>query len=216
MSYSLLFDIGNVIIGFDFQISVRRIAGMCAVEPEQIFQSVEELKDDFESGKISPDQFLDQAIEKTGYTGERDFLIRAFQEVFELNEPMASLIEAESARGTPLYLLSNTNGIHVPYFLKTYSIFDRFDDAIYSHEVFAMKPDPKIYEIAISKLQLNPGKTIYIDDLPENCAAGRLHGLQAIDYNMTEHARFLERFEKIRSGLEENCIQGSESRKLDS
>lgn len=202
MSYSLLLDIGNVIVGFDYQVSVLRIAEMCEAEPGDILREVDELKDDFESGRISSDQFLDRATEKIGYTGEREFLVRAFEEMFELNEPMADLIEAESNRGTPLFLLSNTNGIHISYLLRTYPIFECFNDAIYSHEAFAMKPDSRIYETAISKLRLDPGTTIYVDDLPENCDAGRRHGLHTIHYDKTDHAAFLSQLEELKSVIE--------------
>lgn len=201
MSYSLLFDIGNVIVTFDFQISVRRIAPMCSVAPEAIFDSVNELKDELESGQISSDEFIDQAIEKVGYSGERDFLINAFQDVFELNTEMERLIEAESKLGTPLYLLSNTNGIHVPYIFEHYPVFHRFDKAIYSHEVHCMKPDPEIYEKTIDILDIDPAKTIYIDDMAENIEAGLAHGFRAIGYGKSEHARFLEQFNEAKAEI---------------
>ena len=98
-------------------------------------------------------KFLDQAIEKVGYTGDRDFLVNAFQEVFELNEEMVDLIKEESKRGTPLHLLSNTNDIHVPYLFETFPVFHLFDNAVYSHEVFCMKPSPEIYHKTITNLE---------------------------------------------------------------
>ncbi len=194
MSYSLLFDIGQVIVTFDFQISVRKIAPLCSVAPEEIFARVNEFKDELECGTISPDEFLDRTIVAIGYTGERGFLIDAFQDVFELNQPMVELIEREKSLGTPLYLLSNTNGIHVPFLFERYSIFQAFDAAIYSHEVQCMKPSDKIYGKTVAQLQIDPAHTIYIDDLEENYQAGLRHGFRAIQYRSDRHADFLQEY----------------------
>jgi putative hydrolase of the HAD superfamily len=201
MSYSILFDIGNVIVNFDFQISVKRIAPMCSVAPEEIFHNVIGLKDELETGRISSEEFLDQVIDRVGYKGERDFLVNAFQDVFELNEDIVDLIESESREGTPLYLLSNTNGIHVPFLFEKFPVFHLFDDAVYSHEVGSMKPDSDIYEKAIAKLGIAPEKTIYIDDLLENHDAGKAHGFRAIHYQKSGLPGFVAQFEAARNAI---------------
>lgn len=201
MSYSLLFDIGNVIVNFDFEISVRRIAAQCSVPPEAIFHNVNTLKDDLESGNISPEEFLDQATEKIGYSGANRELIEAFQEIFEPNQEIVELIEAESKSGTPLYLLSNTNGIHVPFLFERYPVFNLFDGAIYSHEVRCMKPHSSIYEKTIEILGIDPEATIYIDDMPENFEAGKAHGFKAIEYRKGDHATFLKEFQSAKEAI---------------
>jgi len=201
MSYTLLFDIGKVIVDFDFRISVRKIADRCTSDPKDIIPCVNELKDDLETGNLSPDQFLDLAIEKTGYSGDRDFLTNAFQDVFELNLPMVDLIEAESKKGTPLYLLSNTNGLHVPFLFENYPVFELFDGAAYSHELFCMKPNPQIYLKTISLFQLAPKKTVYIDDLRENCEAGTEKGFHSIQYEIGAHKEFLTEFEAAKKNI---------------
>lgn len=194
MPYNLLFDIGNVIVFFDFQITIRRIADQCTLSPNEIFDSVREFLVELELGKIDPDEFFDLASKRIGYSGEKNYLKESLENVFDLNQPMVDLIEAEAEKGTPLYLLSNTNDIHVPHLFATYPVFGRFNQAIYSHKVGLMKPDPKIFEETISQLSIDPTHTIYIDDLPENCEAGSEAGFQAICYRKNSHPTFLSEF----------------------
>ncbi len=187
-----LFDIGKVIIHFDFGRTVAAVADRCSNGPaDQLLGAVTDLTIQLELGEIQPDEFLAQACRRIGFSGnEAEFRV-AFEDVFELNQPIADFIEKQSAAGIPLYLLSNTNGIHVPFFSERYPVFSHFSGAIYSHEVHCMKPDPKIYEIVIERFSLSAEKTVYIDDIPENCEEGRAAGLQAICYDRAKHGEFL-------------------------
>ena len=201
MSYTLLFDIGHVIVSFDFNISARKIAPFSAVPENEILPRIETMTRDLESGKITSDQFLDGSIEEIGYSGDRDFLIDSFQDVFELNQPIVDLIEAEHKHGTRLLLLSNTNGIHLPFLFSKYPVFGLFEGGVFSHEAKSMKPDPEIYENVISQFNLIPEKTIYIDDLEANCAAGKEHGLVSIQYTRGKDESFFGELEYAKDGI---------------
>jgi epoxide hydrolase-like predicted phosphatase len=70
--------------------------------------------------------------------------------------------------------------------LRNYIIAQKFDDAfdvmIISAEVKAVKPDTRIYQIAMEKLGLIPSETVFLDDFPENIKAARTLGMQAIHF----------------------------------
>ena len=193
-----LFDVGNVLLSFDFRIAASRIEKFCQVPGGEILPRVEVMKDDLESGKISPDEFLDSATDVLNYSGSREFLVESFQDIFELNEAMVPIVEEESAQGSNLFLLSNTNGIHVPFFLGTYPVFEHFSGSVFSHEAGSMKPSPEIYEIAITQLGLVPEQTIYIDDLEDNCEAGESFGFRTIRYDLNRHDDFLRELDRLR------------------
>ena len=192
MPEAYLFDIGNVIITFDFGKAAKRLAAHSGLAAEHALPLVAPLTVDLELGRLTPEEFIEAASEAIGFTGDASLFRTAFEDIFELNLPMVAFIEARKAEGRPLYLLSNTNGIHAPFFEATYPVFDLFDGRIYSHEVGLMKPDPAIFDITINRLNLIPERTLYIDDLPANCAAGREAGLMAIPYSIARHDEFLE------------------------
>lgn len=200
MPDAYLFDIGNVIITFDFGKAARKLAAHSGLAAEHALPLVAPLTVDLELGRLTPDEFIKAASELIGFTGDASFFRTAFEDIFELNLPMVAFIEERKAEGSPLYLLSNTNGIHAPFFEATYPVFDLFDGRIYSHEVKMMKPDPEIFEVAINRLKIIPERTLYIDDLPANCAAGRESGLLAIPYFIGRHDDFLEAVAALERG----------------
>lgn len=188
-----LFDIGNVIIRFDFSVAARRIEDRCAVGSDDILSSIEPLAVPFERGQLSVEEFVATSTEQIGFTGTADEFVEAFADIFTLNQPIADLINDLGVAGHPLFLLSNTNGIHEPFFTREWAdLFGRFKGAVFSHEVGFMKPDREIFEIAIRQLGLDPKRTVYIDDRPENIEEGAKAGFHAIQYDPDDHATFAD------------------------
>ncbi len=197
MQKAFLFDIGNVIIRFDFRKTIAALQDEMEAAPASALAMVSDLTHSLEMGDIQPEQFIERAGERVGYRGTPEKFRNAFEDVFTLNEPIVEFIEFRAEEGADLFLLSNTNGIHVPFFTKEYPVFSLFQQAIYSHEVKCMKPDPAIFQLAIEKLGLVPQETVYIDDSAANCEAGREAGLIAIEYSADDHGRFLKDYEAL-------------------
>lgn len=200
MSPAFLFDIGNVILSFDFSKAAERLSPKCRLSPEEGLREVAPLVDPFERGEMTPEQFIAVASNKMGYEGSAEEFRAAFEDIFDLNERVVELIESLDRRDHPLHLLSNTNRLHVPYFERTWPVFERFSGRIYSCDVGVMKPDPEIFRITIDSLDLDPGSTIYIDDLPANCEAGAEAGLRAIPYARERHDDLLAELERMSLG----------------
>jgi len=62
---------------------------------------------------------------------------------------------------------------------------DAFDHIVVSGEVGLMKPDPRIFALSASGLQIEPEEGVFIDDMPANVAGARAFGLQAVQFNST-------------------------------
>jgi FMN phosphatase YigB (HAD superfamily) len=186
MIKAVIFDIGNVLLSFDFGRVLRRIVPHCGVNPADFSTRLEPLKMDLESGRISADAFLDRASVALAYRGERSELVRAWQEIFEPIEKTHRLVDGLASR-FPLYLLSNTNNLHAEYFMGEYPVFRRFKDRVFSHEAGLMKPDPGIYRHALEKFGLEAGEAFFVDDLAENVEAARGEGIQSHQYDAGRH-----------------------------
>lgn len=76
--------------------------------------------------------------------------------------------------------------------LRAYIEREKFDDAFHhmviSAEVKAVKPDPKIYRIALERLQVKPNEAIFVDDLIENIEACEKLGMKGIHFRNPEDA----------------------------
>ncbi len=191
MIRAFLFDIGNVLLKFDFSLAVTRLAAQSEVsDPLVLLARIDQIKSGYEDGQIDRANFLRGAFDLLGFRGTEAEFIRAWEEIFEPNEAMIPLLGRLRGR-YPLYLLSNTNDIHREYFLREYPFFACFDAAIYSDEVRASKPNRAIYEIAVRRLGIDPGETFFIDDLLPNIEAARDFGFRAHHYHADRHAELL-------------------------
>lgn len=186
-----LFDIGNVICAFDFDPMIARLKERSTDAGADPISRFIETKESYESGNSSDDAFIAHVTEAIGFLGDHEEFVSIWTEIFSENQPMTAAIETLAAAGHPLYLLSNTNGLHVEYLLKTFPVFEHFSGGVYSHEAKAIKPLDQIYEIAFERYSLNPEETYYVDDLPRNIEAGNRFGLISHQYHMREHDAFI-------------------------
>jgi glucose-1-phosphatase len=187
----VVFDLGKVLVDFDYSIAVSRIAGQSALEPVEVEQFFfhSPLLVDYESGRLTRQEFFDQARQATGFRGSLEEFGNFFADIFTEIPPMIELQAGLRQRNISTYIFSNTNDLAVEHIRRNFPFFGNFDGYIYSYEVGAMKPEAKIYE-ALEKLTGRGGaEIIYLDDRPENVAGGAARGWQAILHETSEKTR---------------------------
>jgi putative hydrolase of the HAD superfamily len=65
---------------------------------------------------------------------------------------------------------------------ERWRIGDAFDHLIISAEVGVIKPDPRIYHLALDRMGIAPAEAVFTDDVIENVEAARALGMHAIHY----------------------------------
>lgn len=81
-----------------------------------------------------------------------------------------------------LYALTNWSAETFPIARERFEFLKWFEDIVVSGEVKLAKPDPRIFELAIARCRLQPGRTVFIDDSMHNVEAGRQAGLHALHF----------------------------------
>jgi len=191
MIRAFLFDIGNVLLKFDFSIVLRKLAAQGEVrDPAEVMARIDQVKAAYEDGQCDRAAFLRGVFDVLRYRGTEADFIAAWEDIFVPNEPMVALVEQLHGR-FPLYLLSNTNDIHREYVFRRYPFFQRFTAGIYSYEAKTSKPGRAIYEIATRQHGLEPASTFFIDDLLPNIETARALGFHAHHYHYDQHAALL-------------------------
>lgn len=66
-----------------------------------------------------------------------------------------------------------------------YSFADLFDVIIYSHEVGLVKPDPRIYALLCTELNVSPDEVVFLDDVPQNAEAACQFGIRGLLHRST-------------------------------
>ena len=188
---AILFDIGNVLLNFDFGKAMARTAALSEVQDAvDVLARVERVKIAYEDGQIDRAAFLRAAFDALRYRGSAAEFIAAWEDIFEPNEPMIALVESLHSH-LPLYLLSNTSDIHRDYVFRQYAFFSRFANGVYSYEARASKPGRRIFEIACSQLKIDAASTFFIDDLLPNIETARSLGFQVHHYHADDHQSLL-------------------------
>ncbi|MFT3990696.1 MAG: HAD family phosphatase [Luteolibacter sp.] len=185
-----LFDIGRVLLDFDFEPSLARLLPADTPETRLRLRRLLERKDEFEAGKVDVDTYTVWALNVLESAATADEFHHAWRDIFTPNEPMWKQTRVLRDAGHRLILFSNINGIHSPWIYDEFPEFSLFHGAVMSFEIGHIKPHPEMYQHAIDRFGLVPENTIYIDDLPENCATGRELGFRTWLYDLKNHAAF--------------------------
>lgn len=138
-----------------------------------------ELTDILDKNFISWDEFFKRLSE---FSGQPESEIReAFYEDKVLDEELLNLIKYLK-KNYKIGLLSNASNTYLRPILEQHSITDLFDVDIISSEVGLIKPDIKIFELAVEKLGVSPGETVFIDDNSYNTDAAATLGIKTFLY----------------------------------
>lgn len=186
MSLAFLFDIGNVLVKFDFSTAARRLAEGSEATAGEVELLLLPIKDDLESGRLSDEDFIGRGIARIGFRGTRAEFAEIWSDIFTENVAMTGLVDRLAGR-QPLYLLSNTSGMHKDWLFRRFPVFARFDGGVYSYEARCSKPHEPIYREVVARFGLDPAETIYIDDLRENIATGERLGFATHHYAAARH-----------------------------
>ena len=191
MIRTIILDLGRVLVPFDFSRAYRVVSERAGIPPEEVRARIiaAQLIVPFESGQMEPAEFVLRMSQAIGVPMEYDEFSRIWSLIF-LPE---TLIPEEWVRSLHTryrtVLLSNTNAIHYSMLRANYPILAHFHAYVLSHEVKAMKPDPRIYAAAIEAAQCRPNECFYTDDVPEFVEAGRAAGLEAVQFQNADQLR---------------------------
>ena len=186
-----VFDLGKVLVDFDFSIAARRIAARSRKSAAEVQGLIEQSRFivDYESGRLTRAEFYERVREATGFDGNLGEFGTLFANIFTAMPEMIELHAGLRRRGIPTWIFSNTNDLAIEHVRRNFQFFANFDGYIYSYEVGAMKPQTKIYE-ALEKLTGQHGADIlYLDDRPENVAGGVARGWQSVLHETPEKSR---------------------------
>ncbi len=184
----VIFDLGRVLVPFDFQIGYRLMSEHCGLAPEEVRGRISSdgLVKGFESGEFDEFEFhrrLEGLLE-TKVTHER--FREIWYSVFLPHTLIPESMVAGIRRNLRTVLLSNTNPIHYSMLYERFPILRHFDAYILSHEVGAMKPLPKIYEAAIRAAGCEPAECFFTDDVPEYVEGAKRAGIDAVQFESCE------------------------------
>jgi putative hydrolase of the HAD superfamily len=92
------------------------------------------------------------------------------------------LVRRLSARGVPLYALSNMSRSTFAHLKERHTVFEHFRGIVISADIQLVKPDPKIFEHLSRQFGLVPAQSVFIDDHLPNVESARALGFRTIHF----------------------------------
>lgn len=182
MIRTLIFDLGRVIVPFDFRRGYEAMSRRCGLAPEEVRARLasDGLVRAFESGRMGAAEFharVQKLLETEVEFGEfREIWFSIFlPETLISDEFLGKLHD-----NYRLVLLSNTNPLHFEMIRERYAALRHFDAFVLSYEAGAMKPEERIYAAAVEAAGCPPGECFFTDDVPEFVEAARRFGIDAV------------------------------------
>ena len=177
MIKNIIFDFGDIFINLNKEATYKELAklGVTSISEDMILTYHQ-----YEMGLISTDEFVGFYQNKFPQL-QREDLVTAWNAIL-LDFPrqrLTFLKELVALKKYRIFLLSNTNELHISWIQKDwgmelYNDFKScFEQFYLSHEINFRKPNANIYEFVLNKNNLKASETIFVDDLKENTEAAK-------------------------------------------
>lgn len=184
---AVFFDLGGVILRTEYQAPREHLAEKLGMEYDDLVKVVFDSESGYQAsmGAITPDEHWATVVKRLKRPASEMEAIR--HEFFAGDIIDRTLLEfLRSLRGTyKTGLISNAWGD-----LRDYIVREKFDDAfdhmIISAEVGAVKPEAKIYKIALEQAGVQANEAVFVDDFAVNIEGCEKVGMQGIYFEDAE------------------------------
>jgi 2-haloacid dehalogenase len=177
---AVVFDVGRVLVEWDLRcLFAKLIADPGELDWFLAHVVTEEWHFDHDAGR----DLGEMVAERSAQFPEHAHLITAYATRF--NETIPGPVEGTHeiarklvARGVPLFAITNFAATFWRDFRANEPLFDLFADIVVSGVEKLAKPDPRIFELAVSRFGHAPHEMLFIDDNPANTVAAAALGWQ--------------------------------------
>ena len=184
---AVFFDLGGVIVRTEFQSPRQQLAERLGMEYDDldklVFNSDSGLRASI--GEITSADHWTAVIKRLKRPASELSVIR--DEFFAGDIVDRTLIEyIRSLRGKYKTGLISNAWSDLRDFVVREKFDDAFDKMIISAEVGAVKPDPKIFQIALDAFGVKPKEAVFVDDVYDNIEGSEKIGMKGIHFQDAE------------------------------
>jgi len=184
---TIIFDFGGVIIDIDPELTMNGFAKLGAkkLNADQTHHLIHNIIRKFEKGIYTPEVFRKKIKEFLGIENVSDQALDDAWNALLFDIPEIRLRTIEQAKKNyQIFLLSNSNEIHYDLYVRDLQLrfgYREFDDlfhkAYFSFDLHMAKPESDVFEFILHQHDLDPAKTLFIDDTEGNLIAAQKSGM---------------------------------------
>ena len=183
MIRNMVFDIGNVLMGFRWKEYIRSLFG----ENEALIQTINQgiwhngCWAAMDKGEMDGAATLRSAVAfAPQYEKEIKLTLDRVAHAFHKFGYAVPWVQELKGMGLNVYYLSNYSAFSIAANPDVLDFIPYMDGGVFSFEVKAVKPEPEIYRCLCDKYGLNPEECLFTDDVPANVKGAQACGFQGI------------------------------------
>lgn len=189
---TILFDFGGVLIDVDYHKTIDAFKALGIKNFEQLYSQAdqEHLFDNYETGKISSQYFINQLLSKAGGNITPNKIVNAWNAMLgDIHAENIKAVQKLKELGYNVYLLSNTNDIHIQVAFDRWNKLalieaDELFDKIYlSQEIGLRKPNKEVFEYVLHDISVDPKEVLFIDDSIQHLRTAETLGINTFLLN---------------------------------
>jgi len=182
MIKNLIFDVGNVLFGYQW---FKMVLDYGMSEDDAQFMGKNIFEDEhwlmFDAGKISMEDLIEYYVQKMP---DMEMWVRKF-----FSEPRKMLIPRPKvwdevarlkAAGYKIYLLSNYSKELFVIHTEGAPFIELADGKVVSYMIHEIKPYPPIYQHLLDTYKLDASECLFFDDREENVEGGKALGIDGV------------------------------------
>ena len=183
MIRNMVFDIGNVLMGFRWKEYMRSLFG----ENEALIQTINQgiwhngCWAAMDKGEMDGAATLRSAVAfAPQYEKEIKLTLDRVALAFHKFGYAIPWVQELKGMGLNVYYLSNYSAFSIAANPDVLDFIPCMDGGVFSFEVKAVKPEPEIYRCLCDKYGLKPEECLFTDDVPANVKGAQACGFQGI------------------------------------
>jgi len=185
---AILFDLGGVFITIDYQATIDAFEKLRFENAQLLYSQAEQaiLFEKYETGKISTPHFINNLLKLSNLNPSPNQIVKAWNSMIgDFSIESITLLKNLQSKYR-LFMLSNTNELHMDLVKRKWQEIENapmesfFEKVHFSHQLGLRKPYPNTFLEVCKINNLDPVKTLFIDDSIQHIVGAQKAGLQTI------------------------------------
>jgi glucose-1-phosphatase len=180
---ALLFDVGGVVVDFDFRRAFSDWSSVSELSPEAMAAafSFDDPYRRHERGQIDAAEYFAHLRGQLRLRADDARIAQGWNAIFIAEVEATRRLVESARRHFPCHAFTNTNHVHQAAWTSLFpAVATAFDRIFVSSEIGHRKPDRAAFEHVGAALGLPPASILFFDDLVENVDGARAAGLQGV------------------------------------
>lgn len=201
MIKAITFDLDGVYFTPDSFSNFKKNLPKKIIDPlivDQVFQHSDENKQ-FRRGEMDEATFWSYAKNALGVSLTNDEIFKLLADSYQVDPQVVEVVKKVRSLGYKTCICTNNYPTRIRLLDQKFHFLSDFDIHIFSYQVGAIKPDPKIYQALITAANCRPEEIVYSDDRSANVQAALDLGINSFVYQ--DFPDFLSRLKLLKVAI---------------